>query len=92
MVLVAPRGDGVLTSLIHTSYSTAAGTAYVTFENVFVPADFVITEKDGLRIILSNFNRERCAFCRTSHFCQLTCLIDLGGSLQCHLFLGNGQS
>lgn len=59
MALVITRGEGVTTKLIHTSYSATAGTAYITFENVFVPNDFVLSETEGLKIILSNFNHER---------------------------------
>lgn len=33
-MLLIERGEGVETKLIKTSYSTSAGTAYVTFENV----------------------------------------------------------
>lgn len=60
MALVVPRGPGVGTKLIHTSYSTAAGTAYVTFDNVRVPYENTLgKEGHGLQVILSNFNHER---------------------------------
>ena len=35
-VILVPRGEGVETTLIKTSYSTAAGTAYVQYDNVKV--------------------------------------------------------
>ena len=59
MAMVVPRGEGVSTKPIRTSYSTSAGTAFVIFDNVRVPNDFVITDSDGVRVILSNFNHER---------------------------------
>ena len=45
------------TKQIKTSYSTAAGTAYITFDNVVVPAENMLGPEDGgLLVILSNFN------------------------------------
>ncbi|KAL0567393.1 hypothetical protein V5O48_014597 [Marasmius crinis-equi] len=62
VVLLIERGEGIETRLIHTSYSTAAGTAFITFDDVFVPDAHVLgPSTDGLRIILSNFNHERWA-------------------------------
>jgi alkylation response protein AidB-like acyl-CoA dehydrogenase len=52
----------VETKLIRTSYSTAAGTAFVTFGNVWVPYENTLgSDNGGLQVILSNFNHERCA-------------------------------
>ena len=63
MVLVE-RGEGVETKPIKTSYSSTAGTAYVTFDNVKVPLENTLgPEDDGLRVILSNFNHERWVMC-----------------------------
>lgn len=60
VVLVIERGEGVETKIIRTSYSTAAGTAFVAFNNVQVPYDHTLGSEDGgLQIILSNFNHER---------------------------------
>ncbi|KAF8986586.1 acyl-CoA dehydrogenase [Cyathus striatus] len=60
VVLLIPRGPGVETKQIKTSYSTAAGTGYVTFENVHVPYENTLGPEDGgLQVILSNFNHER---------------------------------
>ncbi|TFK40294.1 acyl-CoA dehydrogenase [Crucibulum laeve] len=60
VVLVIERGPGVETKQIKTSYSTAAGTGYVTFENVFVPYERTLgSDNGGLQVILSNFNHER---------------------------------
>lgn len=60
VVLLIERGPGVETKLIKTSYSTAAGTAFITFDNVKVPHSHVLgPEGGGLQVILSNFNHER---------------------------------
>ncbi|KAF8071704.1 acyl-CoA dehydrogenase [Lyophyllum atratum] len=60
VVLLIERGEGVETKTIKTSYSTAAGTGYITFENVFVPYENTLgTDNGGLQVILSNFNHER---------------------------------
>ena len=65
--LLIPRVEGVETKLIKTSYSTSAGTAYVTFDNVKVPVDHLLgKEGNGLSVILSNFNHERWMMCCTS--------------------------
>ncbi|CAA7267132.1 unnamed protein product [Cyclocybe aegerita] len=59
MVLVVPRQEGLTTKPIHTSYSITAGTAFVTFDNVSVRNEFVVTEKNGRQLVFSNFNHER---------------------------------
>ncbi|RAL01248.1 acyl-CoA dehydrogenase family protein [Aspergillus ibericus CBS 121593] len=59
-VLLIPRGEGVETKQIKTSYSTAAATAFVQFENVKVPVENLLGEEDkGFIVIMSNFNHER---------------------------------
>ncbi|KAG1139093.1 hypothetical protein G6F37_011642 [Rhizopus arrhizus] len=59
-MLLIERTEGVETKLIKTSYSSSAGTAYVTFENVKVPVENLLgQENKGLFVILSNFNHER---------------------------------
>lgn len=66
-VLLIPRGEGVETKPIKTSYSAAAGTAYVTFDNVKVPVENLLGEENkGIHVILSNFNHERWAMVCTS--------------------------
>ncbi|CEQ41852.1 SPOSA6832_03593 [Sporobolomyces salmonicolor] len=56
-MLLIPRGEGVDTKQIKTSYSTTAGTAYVTFDNVKVPVENLLgKEGKGIFVILSNFN------------------------------------
>ncbi len=59
-VVLIERGEGVETTPIKTSYSPAAGTAYVTFDNVKVPVENLLgVENKGIHVILSNFNHER---------------------------------
>lgn len=59
-MLFIPRQDGLETKPIKTSYSPAAGTAYVTFDDVKVPAENLLgVEGKGLHVVLSNFNHER---------------------------------
>lgn len=51
---------GVSTKEVKTSYSAAAGTAYVEFDNVWVPIENLLGEENkGFQIIMSNFNHER---------------------------------
>lgn len=59
-VVVIERGEGVETSAIKTSYSAAAGTTFITFDNVKVPVGNLLgVENKGIHVILSNFNHER---------------------------------
>ena len=46
-VLLIERGEGVETRQIKTSYSTTAGTAYVTFDNVVVPVENTLGDEGG---------------------------------------------
>lgn len=46
-VILVERGPGVETRQIKTSYSTAAGTAYITFDNVRVPVGNTLGEVGG---------------------------------------------
>ena len=63
MILVE-RSDAVETKSIKTSYSTTAGTAYITFENAKVPVENTLgPEGGGVFVILSNFNHERWTMC-----------------------------
>lgn len=58
--MLIERGEGVETRAIKTSYSPAAGTAYITFDNVKVPVENLLGEENkGIHVILSNFNHER---------------------------------
>ncbi|KAF2007978.1 acyl-CoA dehydrogenase family protein [Amniculicola lignicola CBS 123094] len=78
-VLLIPRQDGVETSLIKTSYSTAAGTAFIEFNDVKVPVENILGEEHkGFVVIMSNFNHERfmmcCAVIRQSRTVVEECL------------------
>ena len=51
VVLLIPRGEGVETKPIKTSYSSTAGTAFVTFDKVRVPVTNTIgKDGDGLKV------------------------------------------
>ena len=66
-VFLVERGEGVATKPIKTSYSSSAGTAFVTFDNVKVPSENILGKEDaGLIVVLSNFNHERWVICCTS--------------------------
>eukprot|EP00435_Cladocopium_sp_Y103_P009540 s3661_g2.t1 len=59
-MMLIPRSDAVQTKIMKSKYSSAAGTAYVTYENCIVPKKYLIgTENKGFQIIMSNFNHER---------------------------------
>jgi alkylation response protein AidB-like acyl-CoA dehydrogenase len=61
-VLLIERGPGVTTKKIKTSYSGAAGTAYIEFEDVKVPVENLLgKENEGFKVIMANFNHERWA-------------------------------
>src|SRR6266581_4727586 len=46
-VILVERGPGVETKQIKTSYSTTAGTAYITFDNVRAPVENTLGEDGG---------------------------------------------
>ncbi|ORY70647.1 acyl-CoA dehydrogenase/oxidase [Leucosporidium creatinivorum] len=63
-MLLIPRTDRVETKIIKTSYSHAAGTAFVTFDKALVPVENCLGgEGNGIKVILSNFNHERAVIC-----------------------------
>ena len=63
-MLLIERSDGLETKAIKTSYSPAAGTAYVIFENVKVPVENILgVEGKGFQVIMYNFNHERWYIC-----------------------------
>ncbi|KAK4113508.1 acyl-CoA dehydrogenase NM domain-like protein [Canariomyces notabilis] len=72
-VLLIPRGEGVETKPIKTSYSPTAGTTYITFDNVKVPVENLLGEEHkGIYVILSNFNHERWTMaCGTIRYMRL---------------------
>jgi len=62
-VILVPRSDAVETKPIKTSYSPAAGTTYIQFDNVKVPVDHLLGEEDnGFTVIMSNFNHGKPRF------------------------------
>ncbi|KAG6865903.1 hypothetical protein C0991_010736 [Blastosporella zonata] len=66
-VILVERSPGVETKQIKTSYSTTAGTAYITFDDVRVPVGNTLGEEGGgIFVILSNFNHERWVMCCAS--------------------------
>ncbi|PRP88756.1 hypothetical protein PROFUN_00224 [Planoprotostelium fungivorum] len=59
-MLLIERGEGVETEQIKTSYSSCAGTAYITFTNVKVPVENILgKDGKGFQVIMYNFNHER---------------------------------
>ncbi|KAJ3135200.1 hypothetical protein HK100_002971 [Physocladia obscura] len=59
-MLLIERSDGLETKQMKTAYSSAAGTAYVTYDNVKVPVENLIgKEGGGFPVIMFNFNHER---------------------------------
>ncbi|KAK5461184.1 hypothetical protein LTS15_003247 [Exophiala xenobiotica] len=61
-VILVPRDDNIETKRIKTSYSTAAATTFIEFDNVKVPVNHLLgKEDDGFIVIMSNFNHERWA-------------------------------
>lgn len=71
------RGPGVETKSIKTPYSPTAGTAYITFDDVFVPDENLLgQENNGLQVILSNFNHERSILLFLERILNLICSTD----------------
>jgi alkylation response protein AidB-like acyl-CoA dehydrogenase len=54
-VILVERGPGVETRQIKTSYSTTAGTAYITFDNVKVPVENTLGEEGGGVFVILRF-------------------------------------
>ncbi|KAK0469827.1 peroxisomal acyl-CoA-dehydrogenase [Desarmillaria tabescens] len=66
-VILVERGEGVETRPVKTSYSSSAGTGFITFDNVKVPVGNTLGEEGGgIFVILSNFNHERWVMCCSS--------------------------
>mmetsp|Transcript_17024 Transcript_17024/g.23687 ORF Transcript_17024/g.23687 Transcript_17024/m.23687 type:complete len:515 (+) Transcript_17024:65-1609(+) len=77
-MLLIERSEGLETESIKTSYSSSAGTAYITFENVKVPVENLLgKEGKGFKVIMFNFNHERwtinCAAIRASRYIVEEC-------------------
>lgn len=55
-MLFIERGEGLDTKGIKTSYSSAAGTSYITFENVKVPVENILGEEGkGFQVIMYKY-------------------------------------
>ena len=66
-VILVERSEGLETKAIKTSYSSAAGTSFVTFDNCKVPVENTLGEEGGgIFVMLSNFNHERWVMCCSS--------------------------
>ena len=74
-VILIPRDDNVETKRIKTSYSTAAATTFIQFDNVKVPVNHLLGKEDnGFIVIMSNFNHERWAMaCSVIRWCRTIC-------------------
>ncbi|BGP42559.1 hypothetical protein JCM10450v2_006664 [Rhodotorula kratochvilovae] len=58
--LLIPNGEGVSRRRMNMSGQHCAGTTYLTFEDVKVPVENLIGEKDqGFKLIMNNFRHER---------------------------------
>ena len=70
LLIESPTSDtnGTITRhKIKTSYSGAAGTSLLIFENVLVPRENLLgPEGDGFKLIMANFNHERWYICAIS--------------------------
>merc|ERR1719226_384202 len=63
-MMLVPKMDEVQTTVIKSKYSSAAGTAFVTYEDAIVPKRNLFgQEGKGFQIIMSNFNHERWMIC-----------------------------
>jgi alkylation response protein AidB-like acyl-CoA dehydrogenase len=71
-VILIPRDDNVETKRIKTSYSAAAATTFIQFDNVKVPVNHLLGKEDqGFIVIMSNFNHERWAMaCSVIRWCR----------------------
>ena len=55
--ILVPKSEQVDVKLIKTSYSTAAATTYIEFNNARAPRNHLLGEENkGMVVILSNFN------------------------------------
>lgn len=71
-VILIERGDGVETTQIKTSYSTTAGTAFVTFDNVKVPVENLLgVENKGIHVIVNTILSSSSLLLFSQILCQL---------------------
>jgi len=63
-MLLVPRSDEVVTTIIKSKYSSSAGTAFISYNGAVVPKSLLLgKENKGFQIIMSNFNHERWMIC-----------------------------
>ncbi|KAI9016162.1 putative acyl-CoA dehydrogenase [Hyaloraphidium curvatum] len=73
-VMMIPRGKGVKTRHIETQGGVMGGTAYVTFDDVYVPVDNVIGKvNEGFKVLMTNFNHERFLICANTNRMSRVC-------------------
>ncbi|KAI8810157.1 acyl-CoA dehydrogenase/oxidase [Cladochytrium replicatum] len=66
-VLAVRRGPGLTTRPIETQSGVISGTAYVTFDNMIVPAENLVGKLNGgFKLLMANFNHERLFICITT--------------------------
>ena len=71
----SPEDGSITKHKIKTSYSGAAGTALIVFENVLVPRENLLgQEGQGFKLIMANFNHERWYLCVVGSAFARTCL------------------
>lgn len=76
-LVVVKRSEGLSTRHMVMSGSTAAGTAFVDFDDVSAPLSMVVGKRgQGLQYIMSNFNHERLFIAMQSLRCSRVCLED----------------
>eukprot|EP00403_Amphidinium_massartii_P011717 CAMPEP_0178415398 /NCGR_PEP_ID=MMETSP0689_2-20121128/23530_1 /TAXON_ID=160604 /ORGANISM="Amphidinium massartii, Strain CS-259" /LENGTH=520 /DNA_ID=CAMNT_0020036715 /DNA_START=27 /DNA_END=1589 /DNA_ORIENTATION=- len=63
-MLLVPRSEETVTTIIKSKYSSAAGTAFISYNGAVVPKKYLMgKENKGFQIIMSNFNHERWMIC-----------------------------
>ncbi len=69
-VILVERGEGVETRPVKTSYSSAAGTAFITFDNVKVPVGNTLGEEGGGIFVILRYAIPCCTV-HVIHICHL---------------------
>lgn len=79
-LILVERSEGLATKPIKTSYSPAAGTALVMYDDVMVPVENLLGEENqGFKCVMANFNHERwficCQFLAASRLIIKDCML-----------------
>ncbi len=69
-VILVERGEGVETRPVKTSYSSAAGTGFITFDNVKVPVGNTLGEEGGGIFVMLRY-AIRCCTVHVIDICPL---------------------